>query len=128
MSGTRRILICGLILLCGAFSPPEEGLGGSSPEEQFAQGLLSYRKGDYASALKVFQRLAGETKGSRFAEDLTFMQGQALRGLRNWPEAAQAFSRAAETHPLLGDYALFFQGEALRKRAKEKRAWDPTSA
>jgi tetratricopeptide (TPR) repeat protein len=122
MSSTRRILACGLILLCGAFSPPNEGLAGTTPEEQFTQGLLSYRKGDYAPALKVFQRLGEETKASRLAADLIFMQGQALRGLQNWPEAAQAFSRAAETHPLLGDYALFFQGEALEKTGEGEKS------
>jgi soluble lytic murein transglycosylase len=122
MSGIRRILVSGLILLGGAFSPPGEGLAGTTPEEQFAQGLLSYRKGDYAPALKVFQRLGEETKDSRLAADLIFMQGQALRGLQNWPEAAQAFSRAAETHPLLGDYALFFQGEALEKAGEGEKS------
>ncbi len=122
MSEIRRILICGLILLCGAFSPPDEGLGGSTPEEQFAQALLSYRKADYAPALKVFQQLAEEPNDSRFAADLIFMQGQAFRGMQNWPEAAQAFSRAAETHPLLGDYALFFQAEALEKAGEGEKS------
>ncbi len=121
MNNTRRILIFGLILLWGAFSPPKEAPAGISPEEQFAQALLSYRQGDYAPALKVFRRLEEEAKDPRSAADLIFMQGQALRGLKNWPEAAQAFSRAAEIHPLLGDYALFFQGEALEKSGEREK-------
>ncbi|KPK89069.1 MAG: hypothetical protein AMJ94_13165 [Deltaproteobacteria bacterium SM23_61] len=121
MNNTRRILILGLILLWGPFSSPNEGPAGIPPEEQFAQALLSYRNGDYAPALKAFRRLAEETKDPRSAADLIFMQGQALRGLQNWPEAAQAFSRAAEIHPLLGDYALFFQGEALEKTGEGEK-------
>jgi soluble lytic murein transglycosylase len=111
----RRILICGLVLLWGAFSAPGNGRAGPPPGGSFEEGLLLYRKGDYAPALKVFQRLGEETGDPRVAADSIFMQGQALRGLQNWPEAAQTFSRAAQTHPWLGDYALFSQGEALEK-------------
>jgi len=121
MKSSRRNLICGLILLGGAFSLPGQGRADPPPEEQFAQGLLSYRKGDYARALNVFQRLGEGTKDPRFAADLIFMQGQASRGLQNWAAAAEAFSRAAEIHPLLGDYALFFQGEALGKTGEGEK-------
>jgi soluble lytic murein transglycosylase len=54
--------------------------------------------------------------------DAIFMQGQALRGLQDWPEAVRAFSRAATAHPLLADYALFFQGEALEKMDEAERS------
>ena len=63
-----------------------------------------------------------ESADARLGADRVFMQGQALRGLQDWPEAARAFSRAAEIHPLLADYALFFQGEAWEKMDDGERS------
>jgi soluble lytic murein transglycosylase len=88
---------------------------GPSFEEGYEQGLSLYKREEYAQALKFFQQTEREHQDHRSAPDAIFMQGQALRGLRNWPEAALAFSRAAEVHTLLSDYALYFQGEALQK-------------
>ena len=79
------------------------------------------RKGEYAQALKIFQQSEEELGEHRLRPDAIFMQGQALRALQNWPEAARAFSRAAETHALLSDYALFFQGEALQKMGEGEK-------
>ncbi len=92
-----------------------------SSEERFEQGLSFYKKGEYAQALKIFQQSEEELGEPRLRPEAIFMQGQALRALHNWPEAARAFSRAAETHPLLSDYALFFQGEALQKMGEGEK-------
>lgn len=92
-----------------------------SSEERFEQGLSLYKKGEYAQALKIFQQSEEEPGEHRLRPDAIFMRGQALRALHNWPEAARAFSRAAETHPLLCDYALFFQGEALQKMGEGEK-------
>jgi soluble lytic murein transglycosylase len=72
--------------------------------------------------LKVFQAVGEESKDPRLSADLVFMQGQALRGLQDWPGAARAFSRAAEIHSLLADYALFFQGEAGEKMEEGEKS------
>jgi len=84
-----------------------------TPEEEFGKALALYKKRDYAQALKTFQRLEEEYKVAPFRPDLLFMQGQALRALQRWPEAADFFSQVAAVHPTLADYALYYQGEAL---------------
>jgi tetratricopeptide (TPR) repeat protein len=94
---------------------------GPSFEEEFSQGLSFYKKEDYSSALKTFQQVEEEFKDNRLLPDAVFMQGQALRALGNWDEAAKTFSRAAEAHRLLPDYALFFQGEALDKMGEGEK-------
>ena len=93
-----------------------------SPREQFEQGIWLYKKGEYAQALKIFQSLEETAKEASLTADLALMQGQAFRGMQNWPEAAQVFSRAAESHPLLGDYALFSQAEALQKMGEGEKS------
>jgi soluble lytic murein transglycosylase len=104
------------LLLSGA------GLPAPPPPEQFEQGVLLYKKGEYSQALKIFQGLEEASKEPPFTADLAFMQGQVFRELQNWPEAAQAFSRAVESHPLLADYALFFQGESLQKMGEGEKS------
>jgi soluble lytic murein transglycosylase len=102
-------LIVVLILLLRDVPGWSEGI---SAEEELDQALAVYEKGEYLEALKIFQRLEEENPLSPIVSDLLFMQGQALRALHRWPEAAQVFSRAAGSHPLLADYALYYQGEA----------------
>ena len=109
------LLLSGVLFLFWPFSSTPGLLAGPTPDEQFEQALLLYKKGDYAQALKGFQAAGEESKDLRLSADLVFMQGQALRGLQEWPGAVRAFSRAAELHPLLADYAFFFQGEAGEK-------------
>jgi len=89
---------------------------------QFEQGVQLFKKGEYSEALKIFQGLEEASKEPPSTADLAFMQGQVFRELQNWPEAAQAFSRAAENHPLLADYALFFQGESLQKMGEGEKS------
>jgi len=93
-----------------------------SIEEEFEKALSLYKKEEYTRALKIFQRLGGEYGEHRLRPDSIFMQAHAHRALQKWPEAAQAFSRAAEVHPLLSDYALFFQGEALQKAGEGEKS------
>ncbi|HSR10838.1 MAG TPA: hypothetical protein VLS90_05295, partial [Thermodesulfobacteriota bacterium] len=49
------------------------------------------------------------------------MEGQALRSLSAWPEAARAFERAGAAPFLLADYAFFFRAEALQKAGELDR-------
>ena len=117
-----RFGMLSFLFLIALFFPGAGLPAASTPYEQFEQGVLLYKKGEYSQALKIFQSLEEVSKEPPFAADLALMQGQVLRGLQNWPEAAQAFSRAAESHPLLADYALFFQGESLQKMGEGERS------
>jgi soluble lytic murein transglycosylase len=85
-----------------------------TPEEEFERGLALYKGKDYGQALETFQHLLEEYPASPSRPDTLFMQGHTLRALESWAEAAQVFSRAAEVHLTLADYALYFQGEALQ--------------
>ena len=86
-----------------------------SVEEKFEQGTSLYKKGEHEKALNAFHELEKEAGEHRLNPDVAFMQALVFRAMENWPEADRAFSRAAETHPVIPDYALFFQGEALQK-------------
>ena len=116
------LLFGSLLFLFWPFSSTPDLLAAPTPDEQFDQALLLYKRGDYAQALKVFQTVGEESKDALLSADLIFMQGQALRSLRDWPGAARAFSRAAGIHPLLADYALFFQGEAGEKMGEGEKS------
>lgn len=115
--GVPFLLVLIALLFSGADLP-----AASSPHEQFEQGVLLYKQGEFSRALEIFQGLEGISKEPPFTAGLAFMQGQAFRQLQNWPEAAKAFSRAAESHPLLADYALFFQGESLQKMGEGEKS------
>lgn len=95
---------------------------GLSPEEEFEKALALYKKKEYAQALKTFQTLEEEYKATPFQPDLLFMQGQALRALQRWPEAVDFFSKAAAVHPTVGDYALYYQGEALQMAGERMKS------
>jgi soluble lytic murein transglycosylase len=83
-------------------------------EEELERALALYKKKDYLQALETLQHLEDEYPASPSRPDALFMQGHTLRALQRWSEAAQVFSRAAEVHPTLSDYALYCQGEALQ--------------
>ena len=116
MKDWRKILLILISSLFPFFWTGYSALSaGQLSEEKFERGLSFFKKGEYAQALEIFQQLEAESGESRLRPDAVFMQGQALQALHSWPEAAQAFSRAAESRGPLSDYALFFQGEALQK-------------
>jgi soluble lytic murein transglycosylase len=110
------LLIAHLLLLAALASP---GSAGPAPEQEFENAIALYKKKDFAPALKIFQSLEEKFPSHPFLPDALLMQGQALRALKNWPEAAQVFSRAAGVHPTLADYALYYQGEALQMAGQE---------
>ena len=111
-----QVIFC-LLTLLFFFSPADWPVYSAplSVEEKFEEGVSLYKKGEYASSLDAFQRLEGEVGEHRLTPDIAFMQGLVFRAMENWPGADRAFSRAAEIHPVIPDYALFFQGEALQK-------------
>ena len=105
------VLITHLLFLTGVAS---SGSARITPEEEFDNAIALYKKKDFAQALKIFRSLEEKYPANPFLPDALLMQGQALRALQNWPDAAQAFSRAAGVHPTLADYALYYEGEALQ--------------
>ncbi len=93
-----------------------------SLEEKFEEGISLYKKGQYAGAVNAFQKLEEEAGENRLKPDVAFMQGLVFRAMENWPEAERAFSRAAEIHPVIPDYAVFYQGEALQKMGESQKS------
>src|SRR3972149_3556789 len=104
-------LITHLLLLTEVAS---SGSARITTEEEFDNAIALYQKKDFTQALKIFRSLEEKYPANPFLPDALLMQGQALKVLQNWPDAAQAFSRAAGVHPTLADYALYYQGGALQ--------------
>jgi soluble lytic murein transglycosylase len=102
-------LILGLILLWNAVPSFAADF---NPEQEWKNVLALYKKKEYLEALPILQRLEKNHLTHSGQADALFMQGQVLRALHRWPEAAQAFARATEAHAQLADYALYYQGEA----------------
>ncbi|MCX5907107.1 MAG: transglycosylase SLT domain-containing protein, partial [Deltaproteobacteria bacterium] len=75
-----------------------------------------------SSALDSFKKIAEDHPPSSFLPNALFMQGQTLREMQRWPEAAEAFAKAGAVHPTLGDYALYFQGEAWQKAGEREKS------
>jgi len=88
------------------------------PQGELEKALGHFKKKEYAQALEICRRIEREFPQDPNLPDLYLLQGQALTALEEWKEGAESFSRAAESHPLLADHALYLQGEAWKK-AKE---------
>ena len=110
-----------LLILCLLFLTvvASSGSAGRTSEEEFEYAIALFKKKDFVPALKIFKNLEEKYPASPLFPDALLMQGQALRALKNWPEAAQVFSRAAGVHPTLADYALYYQGKALQMAGQE---------
>jgi soluble lytic murein transglycosylase len=93
-----------------------------TPEEEFENAVGLYKKRDFIQALEIFRSLEEKYPTNPLLPDALLMQGQALRGLQNWLEAALVFSKAAEVHPTLADYALYYQGKVLKKAGQGGRS------
>jgi soluble lytic murein transglycosylase len=104
----------GFLFIILILEPFLGGLAFSAPATEFDRALDFYRKKEFAQALSIWEKTGEEGPQSSSWADGLFMQGQALKALKKWPEAAQVFAKAAAVHPTLGDYALFYQGEALQ--------------
>ena len=114
------LLLLGQLLFLTVAAP--SGSAQITPEGKFENALALYKKKDYGRALKIFQGLVEESPANAILPDALFMQGQDLRALQRWPEAAKGFSRAAEVHPTLADYSLYYQGETLQMAGEGLRS------
>lgn len=101
-----------LVIFSGAELLPSSS-SALSGEEAFKNALNLFKKKDYQQAWQILQNLPEETLDPSSAGESIFLKGQILHHLSKWPEAAQAFSRAAILYPLLADYALYYQANSL---------------
>lgn len=112
--GMKKYVAPGLIFIILMLDPFLGGFAFSAPATEFDRALALYKNKEFAQALAIWEKAGEEGPQSPSWADGLFMQGQALGSLQKWPEAARIFTKAAAVHPTLGDYALFYQGEALQ--------------
>lgn len=91
------------------------GLASSLAEEDLENALIHYQRKNYQNAWEILQKVKEDLFPPPRQADFFFLKGQILLKLSKFLEAAQAFSRAAELHQLLADYALYYQAESWRK-------------
>jgi len=111
-----RTIAAAAIVLCTTLpapavemKPADEALAGAAHRMQ----AKDYR-GAREAALNVTDR------GSR-----AFLTGIAAQRLDMWEEAAAQLAIAAESYPILADYALYYQGQALSKLERHDQALQP---
>lgn len=111
-----RTLAAAAIVLCTTLpalgvelKPVDEALAGAAHRMQ----AKDYR-GTREAALNVTDR------GSR-----AFLSGIAASRLELWEEAAAELAIAAESYPILADYALYYQGQALSRLTRHDQALPP---
>lgn len=81
------------------------------------------------AARKLRQKSFSESRNAALASPQGGMRelilGVSALQMEDWPEAARHLAAAADTYPLLADYALFFEARALCKLAKPGEALAP---
>lgn len=119
----RSYIFTILIFLLLGFLPSVGARGASdSALSEFEKAREFFKQEDYARSLEILQGLENISPHHPLRPEITFLTGQTLRSLRKWPEAAGAFSLAAEIFPLLADYALFHEGEAWREAGEVQKS------
>jgi len=88
---------------------------GTPGDAQLAAAASRMKLKDYVGARDA--ALKSTSTGPR-----AFMLGMANVRLEQWEEAASQLARAAESYPLLADYALYHQGNALAKLGRTDQA------
>lgn len=91
---------------------------GTPGDAQLAAAASRMKLKDYLGARDA--ALKSTSTGPR-----AFMLGMANVRLEQWEEAASQLARAAESYPLLADYALYHQGNALAKMGRNDQALPP---
>ncbi len=94
----------------------------SLAEEGFEKALHLYQRKNYEQAWEILQTIQEDLFPPSRQGDLSFLKGQVLRQLSRPLAAAQAFSRAAEHHQLLADYALYYQAECWRNAGESQKS------
>lgn len=110
-----------LIFLC-ALVLPSVCLASTSADEELEKALYLCQKKNYQQAWEIIYNLKEDLLSPPRQADFLFLKGQVLRQLSKPLEAAQAFSRAAELHQLLADYALYYQAESWRNAGENQKS------
>lgn len=104
-----------LLLICGP-SPAADLY--TLPHEKLSCASLKIRQKDYAGAqADALQSTPGGVKD--------FLLGMTAAKQEKWDEAAQYLAKAADTLPLLADFALYNEAMALNKLARFDEALPP---
>ncbi|UTG94128.1 tetratricopeptide repeat protein [Geobacter sulfurreducens] len=101
---TRLLVVSLACLLFGvsAFAQPMAPV----PDAPLRNAALRMKDKDYRA-------VRDELRSVPPSPERTFLDGVAARRLEQWPEASELLGVAAKDLPLLADYALFWQAEAL---------------
>ena len=112
-----RLIAAALLLLCSALPSYALTLN-KLPDEALASAASRMKVKDYSGAREA--ALKSNDKGVR-----PFLLGMSALRLELWEEAASQLAGAAESFPLLADYALYHQGFALSKLRRFDQAFAP---
>lgn len=112
----RTTIAAAAIVLFSAL--PASALTLKPADEALAVAAGRMQVKDYRGARDAAQKV--NDKGTR-----AFIAGIAAARLESWEEAAAHLATAAESYPLLADYALYYQGQALAKLERHDQALPP---
>lgn len=111
-----RIIAAVLILLTATL--PASAVSVKPADEALAAAAARMKVKDYQGAREA--ALKSNEKGAR-----SFLAGMAAVRLELWDEAASQLAAAADSYPILADYALYHQGAALGKLLRHDQALTP---
>ena len=112
-----RLITAALILLSVALPASALNLN-KLPDEALTTAAARMKVKDYAGAREA--ALTSTDRGGR-----PFLLGMSSLRLQLWDEAASQLAIAAESYPMLADYALYNQGLALCKLRRWDQAFPP---
>lgn len=111
-----RTIAAAAIVLCTTL--PARGVEMKPADEALAGAAHRMQAKDYRGAREAALNVTD--RGSR-----AFLTGIAAQRLEMWEEAAAQLAIAAESYPILADYALYYQGQALSKLERHDQALQP---
>ena len=111
----RTMLAAALLFCC---TLPASALSLNPPDAALASAAARMKLKDYAGAREA--ALKSGAGGAR-----AFLLGMSCLRLELWEEAASQLAVAAESYPILADYALYHQGAALGKLGRVDQALPP---
>jgi soluble lytic murein transglycosylase len=111
-----RFLATAVILLTATL--PASALSNRPIDDALASAAARMKVKDFAGAHQA--ALKSQDKGAR-----ALLLGMSLVKLEHWEEAASELAGAAETYPILADYALYNEGLALSKLGRADQALPP---
>ena len=112
-----RTIAAAVIVFCATV--PASAINLNKPaDEALTAAAARMQVKDYRGAKEAALKMTD--KGAR-----SFLVGISASRLELWEEAASQLAIAAESHPILADYALYYQGVALSKLERFDQALQP---